>query len=457
MNAERTLDTRQKIILALLIAASVILIWINWFGYLLTVVGICIALYILTAAFKLYPLIRSGRGGAFRFTGEEISELKDDSLPRYTIMVPLYREGEVVEGLIEAISNMDYPKGKLEVLLLLEEDDGETMEALKRMRMPENFKKLIVPGGYPKTKPRACNFGLRHATGEYLVIYDAEDRPERDQLKRAALAFRKCGDEKVACFQAKLNFYNPRQNLLTRLFRLEYTFWFDLMLSALSSINAPVPLGGSSNHFRREVLEKIGGWDEFNVAEDCDMGMRLNRKGYRVGVLNSTTWEEATSELGNWMGQRSRWMKGYIQTYLVHMREPVRCMREMGVFNFLTFNMIVGFGTMLSLLNPVFWLMFLWHMASGSALIESLFPGVIGYMGSFSLIFLNFAFIYLMIISALVREDYDLVKYGLLSPISWVLMSVAGWKGLVELIHKPHYWHKTEHGSLKRLPHNPRL
>ncbi|MCD6507702.1 glycosyltransferase [Candidatus Poribacteria bacterium] len=434
-----------------LIAASMSLIWINWFGYLLTVVGICIALYILTAAFKLYPLIRSGRGGAVRSTGEEISELKDDSLPRYTIMVPLYREGEVVEGLIEAISNMDYPKGKLEVLLLLEEDDRETMEALGRMRMPENFKKLIVPGGYPKTKPRACNFGLRHATGEYLVIYDAEDRPERDQLKQAALAFRKCGDEKVACFQAKLNFYNPRQNLLTRLFRLEYTFWFDLMLPALSSINAPVPLGGSSNHFRREVLEKIGGWDEFNVAEDCDMGMRLNRKGYRVGVLNSTTWEEAASELGNWMGQRSRWMKGYIQTYLVHMREPVRCMREMGVFNFLTFNMIVGFGTMLSLLNPVFWLMFLWHMASGSAFIESLFPGVIGYMGSFSLIFLNFAFIYLMIISALVREDYDLVKYGLLSPISWVLMSVAGWRGLMELIFKPHYWRKTKHGEVKGI------
>ena len=270
----------------------------------------------------------AGKPAEHKITEAELKKLDPAALPVYTILVPMYKEPEVAQKIARAVTALDYPLEKLDVKLLLEEDDPETRRKIEEVldQLPPCVEVLVcpkVPKGQPKTKPRACNWGLERARGEYLVIFDAEDRPERDQLKKAIVAFNRLstkGKDHVACLQAKLNYFNARQNGLTRFFTLEYTAWFDLFLPGLHALRIPIPLGGTSNHFKTHVLKELGGWDPFNVTEDCDLGIRMARQGWRTEVLDSTTWEEATSRVGNWIRQRSRWIKGYLQTHLVHTR-----------------------------------------------------------------------------------------------------------------------------------------
>ena len=187
-------------------------------------------------------------------------------------------------------------------------------------------KSFVVPPSHPQTKPKACNFALRFARGEYLVVYDAEDRPEPDQLRKVVATFRR-SPPNTACLQCRLNYYNVNENWLTRMFTLDYALWFDQMLPGLERLGMPIPLGGTSNHFRIDVLRELHAWDPFNVTEDADLGIRLGQKGYRVGIVDSTTFEEASCRAGQWMRQRSRWMKGYMQTLLVHTRRPLHLIR----------------------------------------------------------------------------------------------------------------------------------
>lgn len=276
----------------------------------------------------LLGLVRSSE---HRVVTQEVQSIANEDLPVYTILVPMYKEPEVAQKIIHAIAALDYPLDKLDVKLLLEEDDAETRNKIEEFRdaLPPCVELVIapcVPKGQPRTKPRACNWGLERARGKYLVIYDAEDQPEPDQLKKAVIAFRRLaaqGKTGVVCLQAKLNYFNARQNALTRFFTLEYTNWFDIFLPGLHAVRSPIPLGGTSNHFQTDVLKELGGWDPFNVTEDCDLGIRLTRQGYSTEILDSTTWEEGNSQVGNWIRQRSRWMKGYFQTHLVHSRESV--------------------------------------------------------------------------------------------------------------------------------------
>lgn len=272
-----------------------------------------------------------GRPAEHRVGVEELDALDPAGLPVYTVLVPMYKEPEVAQKIARAVTELNYPKEKLDVKLLLEEDDPETRRKVEEVLndLPSCVEVVVcpkVPKGEPRTKPRACNWGLERAKGEYLVIFDAEDRPDPDQLKKAVVTFRRLeaqGKRRVVCLQAKLNYFNPRQNALTRFFTLEYTTWFDLFLPGLHAFRIPIPLGGTSNHFRTDVLRELGGWDPFNVTEDCDLGMRMARRGYATEVLDSTTWEEANSHVGNWIRQRSRWVKGYFQTHLVHTRDSV--------------------------------------------------------------------------------------------------------------------------------------
>lgn len=270
-----------------------------------------------------------GRPDEHLISLEELNSLDPGSLPVYTVLVPMYKEPEVAQKIARSVTELDYPTEKLDVKLLLEEDDPETRAKIDEVMesLPPCVEVIVcptVPKGEPRTKPRACNWGLERAQGEYLVIYDAEDRPEADQLKKAVAAFRRlkaAGKDRVACLQAKLNYFNAHQNGLTKFFTLEYSTWFDLFLPGLHAYRIPIPLGGTSNHFNVEVLKSLGGWDPFNVTEDCDLGIRMARKGYVTEVLDSTTWEEANSRVGNWIRQRSRWIKGYFQTHLVHSRD----------------------------------------------------------------------------------------------------------------------------------------
>lgn len=405
--------------------------------------------YAVFSGYKLYLIYRA-LGGTFEedVTPEELAALDERELPVYTVLVPMYREAGVLPILIDALGRMEYPRTKLDVILLLEEDDEETQAAVRATRLPEGFRALVVPFRRPKTKPKACNYGLLHARGEFLVIYDAEDVPEPDQLKKAVAVFRRY-DGHLACIQSKLNYFNRDQNLLTRWFTTEYSNWFDLLLPGLQHIGAPIPLGGTSNHFRTAILRELDGWDPFNTTEDADLGLRIFKRGYRTVVMNSTTYEEANSRLRNWIRQRSRWVKGYMQTWLVHMRHPVRLVRQLGLLPFLSFQLVIA-GTFCSfLINPVLWgLTALWFISHWHV-IEQVFPAPVFYLGTVSLYVGNLAFVYINVLGALRRRYYTLVPYALFTPIYWAMMSIAAWQAFYELLFKPHYWQKTQHGLFK--------
>ncbi len=304
---------------------------------------------------------------------------------------------------------------------------------------------MIVPDVGPRTKPKACNYGLTQARGRYTVIYDAEDAPEPDQLKKIVVAFAKA-NEKVACIQCKLNYYNQRQNLLTRWFTSEYSMWFDLLLPGLDASGAPIPLGGTSNHFSTERLIEFGAWDPFNVAEDADLGLRLHKSGYKTAIVDSTTYEEATSYVLNWVRQRSRWVKGYIQSWLVQMRHPIRLLRQIGLRHWLSFQLTVGGTPAIFLLNPIYWALTTAWLLTEAGVIEASFPGPVYYISGLGLYVGNFLFAYMTAAGAARRGYYDLVKFAMLAPAYWVLMSWGAWKGFIQLFTKPFYWEKTVHG-----------
>jgi glycosyltransferase XagB len=367
-------------------------------------------------------------------------------LPRYTVMVPMYREAGVVPVLVRAIGGLAYPRDRLEIFLVCESDDAATLAAATRAAEDDGrFRVIAVPACEPRTKPKALNYALSFAQGELLVIYDAEDRPERDQLLKAARAFAE-GSADLACVQARLNWYNRDRNWLTRSFALEYALWFDYMLPGLQRTGAPIPLGGTSNHFKTSALIACGGWDPFNVTEDADLGLRFMRHGAVVGTLNSTTLEEATCTAPAWVRQRSRWIKGYMQTWLVQMRDPARLWRTAGPLGFVSFQLFVGGVAATALGNPILWALSAIGFAFAAFGMDPPVPGFGVWWATAALLAGNFCLIYLNMLCALRRRWLDLVPAALLTPAYWVLISIAGYKALGQLIVKPFYWEKTDHG-----------
>jgi len=368
-------------------------------------------------------------------------------LPIYTILVPLYREAAILAQLSNALKALHYPAAKLDIKLLLEEDDQATIDAAKALSLPDNFEIVIVPHALPKTKPKALNLGLQFARGEYVVVYDAEDIPHPGQLRDALAAF-KNGPENLACIQARLNFYNPNDNWLTRQFTIEYSVLFDLILPFLKKLNIPIPLGGTSNHFRTSILRKLGAWDPHNVTEDADLGIRLSRLGFTSDVIASTTREEAVGETGAWIKQRSRWLKGWMQTYLVHMRRPAQLYKDLGTGGFFGFQIVFGGILVAALLHPVF---ILW---TGYALFQQITDGNGTWLGGLTLQIANFFIFFAGYFFSMLAGAYALDKRGyhpliaavFFIPIYWLLVSVGAYMGLWQLIFRPFYWEKTTHG-----------
>ncbi|MBC7216959.1 MAG: glycosyltransferase, partial [Candidatus Caldatribacterium sp.] len=379
-------------------------------------------------------------------TEDDLASLNPRTLPVYTILLPLHREPRrIVEQLVASIRSLDYPQEKLDVLFLIEEDDTKTLKACKEAHPPYNVRFILVPRGTPKTKPRACNFGLAFARGEFLTIYDAEDIPEKDQLKKAVAAFRKLPKDYI-CLQASLNFYNSTQNLLTRLFTLEYSFWFDYLLPGLFHLRLPVPLGGTSNHFRTEALRSLGGWDPFNVTEDADLGMRAHYRGFRVGVLPSTTYEEANSHLRSWIRQRSRWLKGYLQTFLVHTRNPLHVLRTSGFRGFLTLLLFIG-GTPLGYAaSLILWGLFFAWLGTQGEFLRPYFSGSLLCIGAVNLFVGNLLGVYFSMFAVFRRNLDRLFPFALLNPFYWMLAGLAAWKGIGQFLTRPFFWEKTVHG-----------
>jgi glycosyltransferase XagB len=450
-----SLSGKQKKYLIIGVLLLLVLFLINWHVTLIAVISFLTILYFLDLLFSFFLITKGFTSSPeWKIKEEEVNALQDENLPTYTIFCPLYKEKEVLTQFVSAMEALDYPKDKLQIMLLLEADDALTVNAAYNMNLADHFEIVVVPHSFPKTKPKACNYGLLYARGKYCVIYDAEDMPERDQLKKVVIAFSK-SKERVGCIQAKLNFYNPDQNLLTRLFTSEYSLWFELVLTGLQSINAPIPLGGTSNHFETGLLRSLHGWDAFNVTEDCDLGMRLAKGGYETALIDSTTFEEANCQTKNWFNQRTRWIKGYIQTYFVHSRDLAPFIKSKNKIHFPAFQIIVG-GKILSMyINPLMWTItityFVFRSTAGD-FIESLYLWPVFYMGVFSFVFGNFVYFYNYMIGCAKRGKYELIKYSFFIPFYWLMMSGAAWVALYRLIKSPHHWSKTVHGLHLKKP-----
>jgi len=443
------LTAKESFMLTFVASMIVIGLLFNFHAVLIDIFAALVILYFADLFFNTYIIFKSFLvKPEIVIPDEALSDFNRTTAPSVSILCPLYKEARILPQFIHAMSDLDYPKDKLQVLLLIESDDTDTLHAAETAKLPEYIRVLPVPYSLPRTKPKALNYGLTHTVGEYIGIYDAEDIPEKNQVMKAILAFRQVTN-KVFCLQAKLNFYNTKQNVLTKLFTAEYSTWFDLILTGLYSINAPIPLGCTSNFFRKKDIVSIHGWDAFNVCEDCDLGLRLYKRGYNTALFNSTTYEEANSDLNNWIRQRSHWIKGYIQSFFVHVRSPKDFIRSLKEPHFITFLLIIGGKTLSVFINPFLWILTLSYFVFRpfiGGFIESLFPAPIFYMGMFTLILGNFIYLYNYMLGCAQRGYWHLIKYGYLVPFYWLLMSVAAWKALYQFIFKPFYWEKTNHG-----------
>jgi cellulose synthase/poly-beta-1,6-N-acetylglucosamine synthase-like glycosyltransferase len=443
------LSIPQALIAFLLLAGLVLGLTFQTLATAIVVNGAIVGFFCASNIMKLLLTNRALRqSSAIVVERRDLDQLNDADLPVYTILLPVFREASILQQLVDGIAALDYPHDRLDVKLLLEEDDVETRQAAERMDLPSCFEVVVVPDVGPRGKPRACNEGLFRARGEMLVIYDAEDRPEPDQLRKSVCAFRRV-DARVVCLQAKLNYFNRTHNLLTRWFTAEYSVWFDQLLPGLQSADVAIPLGGTSNHFLTASLLELGGWDAYNVTEDADLGLRIFTRGWKTAVLDTTTFEEATSRYRNWIRQRSRWVKGYMQTWLFHMRHPFRLARSMGPKAFVVFQLFFGACTVCLLLNPIYWLLTALWFATRLGWIEQIFPRPVLYAGTIALFVGNTACILLAVSGAFGRRNYGDVKWALLVPFYWLLMSIASYKALAQLFYKPSYWEKTEHGHCR--------
>lgn len=367
-----------------------------------------------------------------RRAGEE-RRLHNDELPVITILVPLYREAEVVPTLLAAISRLDYPSWRLDVKLLVEADDPETIAAIERHPLPECVEVLPIPPGEPRTKPKALNYALAFARGDIVAIYDAEDLPDPGQPRAAMAAFQR-GPDNLAVVQAPLQVHNGAASWIARQFALEYAIHFRVWLPLLAKLRLPIPLGGTSNYFRRDRLMQVGGWDAWNVTEDADIGLRLARFGYVAGMVTPPTLEEAPIRMRQWLKQRTRWMKGHIQTWLVLNRRPLRVMREMGVVNYLSTHLTLGGGILASLLHGP---LYLWIAANlivfrNVELWHWIMFGL-GYASALG--------------AALASRSKHATPWMLLTLlVYWPMQSWAMLLALFEMKFNPHFWAKTQHG-----------
>jgi cellulose synthase/poly-beta-1,6-N-acetylglucosamine synthase-like glycosyltransferase len=378
--------------------------------------------------------------------------LSDAELPIYTILVPLFHEAKVLGALVESLRRLDYPATKLDIKLILEEVDSETIRTAYAYDLPGNFEIVVVPELQPRTKPKALNYALPLARGDYLVIYDAEDRPERDQLRKALAAFRE-GAPNLACVQARLNLYNASETWFTEQFTIEYSALFDGLLPMLARHDLPIPLGGTSNHFRVSALKWLMAWDPYNVTEDADLGMRLARSDYRCGVLDSTTFEEAPLSFMPWLRQRTRWLKGFVQTYLVHLRLPLKLWRELGPGGFLAFQVMVG-GTVLSaLIHPWFYGLLVFDLARGTFLArpESMLGALFWVLAAGNLIAGYAAAMALGYLTGRARGLRSMFGQVALMPLYWLLVSAAAYRAIWQFVTARFTWEKTEHGVTRQI------
>jgi cellulose synthase/poly-beta-1,6-N-acetylglucosamine synthase-like glycosyltransferase len=434
-SAKRILTLWQVAVGAVLILAIGFVVWAApRFSFealhllAMTVFACAILLRLAAAASSLTPKPRSP------------PPLADEALPVITVLCPLYREANVAADFCAALAALRYPQEKLDVKLILEADDAETLAAIRAAGPPAFCDVVVVPTARPRTKPKALNYALALARGSIVAVFDAEDRPHPDQLRQAAAAF--AVDEALACVQAPLYIDNPGDSWLARQFAVEYAIQFGSLLPFMARIGLPFPLGGTSNYVRLSALRAVGAWDPHNVTEDADLGYRLARNGFGLSAIAAPTYEEAPIGFAAWLRQRTRWIKGHMQTWLVLMRNPIRAHKELGAGGFWSMQLVLGGGILASFAHGP---LAAWLIAAALAPTLSLqAPDMIlaltGYVTA----------AYAAVAAAACTGQLGLIRAAPLMPFYWPLASLAALLALGELIAKPHYWAKTAHGQSER-------
>jgi cellulose synthase/poly-beta-1,6-N-acetylglucosamine synthase-like glycosyltransferase len=419
----------QKRALAVLLLLVLVGLWLNADLILQVLHALIVTGFVVSACSKLI-LAGLARGAA------TCPPLRRDFLPTYSILVPLYREADVVEQLIVALSALDYPRHRLQAILILEADDEETLGALAWLQLPRFVEVLVKPPGGPRTKPNALNAALRIAHGELVVVYDAEDIPHPGQLREAAARF--AAEPDLACLQAPLRIGNADAGFLARQFALEYAGQFDAILPGLERLGCTFPLGGTSNHLRASVLNELGGWDAFNVTEDADLGLRLGGPGRRVAMIAAPTREDAPTTFADWLLQRARWVKGYMQTWGVQMRRPLAG----GLCKFLTLQVTLGVSIMGAALHAVLMLTLLgWLAVDG--LVGAFPPSV---WADLSVLSLGWGMAVLANAIGARRAGMRMSLGDALASLAfWPLQSLAFAVAVRQLIVSPYHWDKTPH------------
>lgn len=442
-----TLRRPNLIGVAVFLLSAFCVVAIVWpIGVMAVMTTACTLLYLVTILNRMSLVRRAlDHDPSMRVSDHHARAVPETELPTYTVLVPAYGEPSVVADLVAALERIEYPRESLDIKLLLESDDLPTIEAADSVTTDLPVEVVLVPPGEPRTKPRALNYGMEFARGDLVTIYDAEDHPDPLQLRRAVVALDRAGPD-VVCLQARLSFYGGSRNLLTRWFTTDYFTWFRLYLPGLAATGTPIPLGGTSNHFRREALEEAGCWDPWNVTEDAELGIRLQRKGARVAVLDSVTMEEPNVDVVNWVKQRSRWYKGYLQTFAVAFRRPGELVSDLGWRNAARLGLFVGGTPVLALLSAFFWTLTLTWLVTRSELVGSLFPGWTNYMAVTAWMVGNVVVMYISVLTLRVVGRAEYLSAALLVPVYWLLMSIAAIRALVQLVTKPFHWEKTVHG-----------
>ncbi|MEN5297089.1 glycosyltransferase [Brucella sp. TWI559] len=438
LSASRVLETPQAFLIAMGLYAFVagIVIW-----PMQTIFALHSSLTLFFLGCVLIRLFAAVSSRRLRLS--QIAPFHRRDLPVYSVLVPLYREQAVVGQLIAALDQINWPRSKLDIKLICEKDDFDTLAAIRRCRLPRNYEVILVPTGGPQTKPKALNYALQFTRGEIIAVFDAEDRPHPDQLLEAWQAFQREGPV-LACVQAPLIIANFRENLLTRMFSFEYAALFRGLLPWLASRRLVIPLGGTSNHFRRSCLEQVGGWDAYNVTEDADLGLRLARFGYGISVITRGTIEDAPISYSVWHKQRTRWIKGWMQTWLVHGRNPYAASRELGWWRF-TINQIYTLGIIASALLHPFMLMTV-ALLFVSMIFMPLDADNI-WLLRIDMVNIMLAYLSFYVLGSKTMEPTELGGYFhiLAIPAYWILISVSAWRAVWQLVRKPHLWEKTPH------------
>lgn len=366
-------------------------------------------------------------------------------LPSISILIALYGEAAIAPRLIRRLSMLDYPRDRLEVLILVEDDDHATRDALAASLLPPWMRVVACPQGTIRTKPRAMNIGLDICRGSIVGVYDAEDAPEPEQLLKVAATFA-VAPPQTACLQGTLHFYNPETNWLARCFTMEYAVWFRLVLPGLVRLGLPIPLGGTTVFLRREALEQVGGWDAHNVTEDADLGFRLARHGFKTDVLYSTTGEEANCRTLPWIKQRSRWNKGYLMTWLVHMRDPVALWRDLGPRGFAGMQVLLLGSVLQPILAPALWT--LWLLSLGLPHSVALDLNATQLHHILLVMLLTEAFTALIALIAIHRAGHPVRwPWVIVLSLYFPLATLASAKAIAEAATRPFHWDKTQHGA----------